>query len=69
VVRIQEAEKSLIGSRAADINIDAFKELIHPHIKPIDDQRSTAKYRKTVALNIAGDALGLLAAQLKGSTQ
>jgi CO/xanthine dehydrogenase FAD-binding subunit len=36
-----------------------------PGIKPIDDQRSTARYRKTVALNLIGEVITSLASQLK----
>jgi xanthine dehydrogenase FAD-binding subunit len=54
MVRSIEIEKKLLGKtlplKAADINqvVAAFDKII----TPIDDQRSTAAYRKTVALNL-----------------
>jgi guanine deaminase len=54
IVRCKEIEKSLIGAKfpleQGQVNrvVEAFKEVIHP----IDDQRSTATYRKKVALGL-----------------
>lgn len=65
VVRIPEAEALVLGAGKEGIDIAAVQEVIRPHIKPIDDQRSTAEYRKAVALNLAGEALSSLATKLK----
>ena len=64
VIRVPEAE-ALIRGAGARIESDAVLDIIRPHIRPIDDQRSTAEYRRTVALNIAGEALGRLADRIK----
>ncbi|MGX6444316.1 FAD binding domain-containing protein [Neobacillus sp. K501] len=54
MVRSIDIEKKLLGKKVplADVDIakvvSAFKKIINP----IDDQRSTARYRKTVALNL-----------------
>ena len=53
-VRSHELEKELIGMSLKDVkkNIDHIIEEYAKLIKPIDDQRSTAEYRLTVAKNI-----------------
>ena len=38
-------------------NAESIVEMYAPFIRPIDDQRSTADYRKTVALNLLKDFL------------
>ncbi len=75
VVRPLEAEAVFLGHSAGEILRDTdgmirrASGVIKPLIKPIDDQRSTAKYRKTVALNLAGEAFGRFAAYLKGNEE
>ncbi|MCR5304195.1 MAG: FAD binding domain-containing protein [Lachnospiraceae bacterium] len=60
VVRRPEEEQKLKGlsgdayREAADSVVKDLSEIL----KPIDDQRSTAKYRKQVSLNILSDFLG-----------
>jgi len=58
IVTMNEGE---LGALIADLAKRAA-----PRITPIDDQRSTAHYRKTVALNLIGDAISSLVSQLKG---
>lgn len=59
VVRSKEIEAMLVGKTLKEANvikdevISKYSELIHP----IDDQRSTAIYRKKVALNLYQDFL------------
>jgi CO/xanthine dehydrogenase FAD-binding subunit len=72
IIRVPEAEKLLIGKTAPELDGPAVKELERvmaeaaaPHITPIDDQRSTAEYRKTVALNLIGEGVSSLALYLK----
>ncbi len=72
IVRAPVAEAMLRGKTAADLEGAAGSELASmlaeasaPGIKPIDDQRSTAKYRKTVALNLIAEVITSLASQLK----
>lgn len=54
VVRVKVAEDIILGQNLEDIrnNIDKIKELYSEKINPIDDQRSTAEYRKKVALRL-----------------
>ncbi len=54
VVRRPEIEQDLIGKKVTDVisMISDIKARYEPHIKPIDDQRSTSRYRKTVAMNL-----------------
>jgi CO/xanthine dehydrogenase FAD-binding subunit len=59
VIRKKEIEKRFIGISEEELSkkipeiIKAYDECIHP----IDDQRSTAIYRKKVCLNLLGDFL------------
>ncbi len=59
VVRRKEIEKTLIGRTVEDVvkDIDVILSAYEPYIKPIDDQRSNARYRKHVALNLIKDFL------------
>jgi CO/xanthine dehydrogenase FAD-binding subunit len=54
MVRSREIEKKLIGKTLplADADINTIVAAFDKIIRPIDDQRSTAVYRKTVALNL-----------------
>ncbi|WP_297418502.1 FAD binding domain-containing protein [Clostridium sp.] len=54
IVRIKEAEDILIGSNIKDVKalIEEVKRNYSKEITPINDQRSTAVYRKTVALRL-----------------
>lgn len=54
VVRVKEGEDTLIGKNIKDINdsINHIQEIYSKKITPIDDQRSTANYRKSVALRL-----------------
>ena len=71
VVRVPEAEALFAGRAAEDILADTegivrrASGIMSPLIRPIDDQRSTAAYRKTVAMNLAALALERFAAHLK----
>jgi xanthine dehydrogenase iron-sulfur cluster and FAD-binding subunit A len=72
VVRVPEAESLVIGLKAADFDtrersslVRRLKDVIAPHITPIDDQRSTAHYRKAVSLNLISEAIESLAQHLK----
>lgn len=63
VVRAEEVEGLMIGLSADEILADGeglirrASEITQNLIKPIDDQRSTAEYRKAVAVNLTGEAL------------
>ncbi|HWO97766.1 MAG TPA: xanthine dehydrogenase family protein subunit M [Bacillus sp. (in: firmicutes)] len=54
MVRSIDIEKKLVGKNIplADADIAAIVAAFDQIIRPIDDQRSTAAYRKTVALNL-----------------
>lgn len=54
VVRIKEAEDILIGINMNDLEskVEEVKKIYSKGIVPISDQRSTATYRKTVALRL-----------------
>ena len=54
VVRISDYETRLKETHVLDLvrMSDIIKDLYSPSIQPINDQRSTAEYRKTCALNI-----------------
>lgn len=54
VIRIKEAEELLIGKNLDNLNepIKEAVEIYNRKINPIDDQRSTAEYRKTVVMNL-----------------
>ncbi len=51
VVRIREAEALVDGTTAAEVRdrADALLEAYRAHVRPIDDQRSTATYRRNTA--------------------
>lgn len=59
VIQKEEIEDQIIGMGLKDIGekIPFIKEEYGQWIRPIDDQRSTAEYRKTVALRILEDFL------------
>lgn len=54
-VRVMEIEKEVIGNKIENLDksfIENIKRAFGNHIKPIDDQRSTQYYRKTVSLRL-----------------
>lgn len=53
VVRAREAERAILAGESADSVCDAIGRAI----SPIDDVRSTARYRRRVALNLTRDLL------------
>lgn len=57
IVRNRECEKMINGKTPDQIDIKKILQAYEPLIVPIDDQRSTAEYRKNVALNLIGDFL------------
>ncbi|TCT16740.1 CO/xanthine dehydrogenase FAD-binding subunit [Natranaerovirga pectinivora] len=57
VIRCEEAERRLIGKKIDEDLFDVVKDIYRSSIKPIDDQRSSAKYRKTVSIRILKDFL------------
>ena len=59
IVRYKEYEARFRDMPVSDLArmADMIKELYGPHIQPINDQRSTAVYRKNCALNVLGKFL------------
>lgn len=62
-------EAALAGSVLDDDTIDAALEVAAAELVPIDDVRSTAEYRHTVALNLLRDFLQRLAAGETGAAR
>ncbi len=54
VVRAPKTEKFLMGKKLNENIIDEARKSLAEEIKPIDDIRSTADYRKFVAANLLG---------------
>ena len=57
IVRSVELESEIAGYPPARLDIEGIVEKYAPLIRPIDDQRSTALYRKTVSLNLLREFL------------
>ncbi len=54
-VRVIEIERKVVGKKTEEIDgqfIDSIKKDYEPYIRPIDDQRSTAYYRKKTSLRL-----------------
>ncbi len=51
VVRLNEVEQAVRGKELSELDADTLLELAAPAVCPIDDQRSTADYRRQVAFN------------------
>jgi xanthine dehydrogenase FAD-binding subunit len=57
VVRSREIEEKIKGRHKTELDIDEILSEYGRLIKPIDDQRSTARYRKQICLNILHEYL------------
>ena len=62
VVRLREAEELLVGESVSQVDMRRTLAAADSSITPIDDQRSTAAYRRQVALNSLQEFLSTLAA-------
>jgi len=62
-LRLSETERILIGKRIAPSLIDAARKSVAKEIRPIDDIRSSARYRSVVAGNLVAEFLEKLAAE------
>ena len=62
-LRLHEIEQVLAGKRIEPSLIDAAKNSVAKEIRPIDDIRSTARYRAAVAGNLVAEFLEILAAE------
>ena len=63
-VRAYRAEAAVLGRPVAELSLRAAREALMEDISPIDDLRSTAHYRRTVAGNVLAQALMELVATL-----
>ena len=61
VLRAVRAEELLRGQRPGDAALQAAQDALGAEIAPIDDMRSTARYRRHVARNLLGEFLEVLA--------
>ncbi len=57
VVKSKDIERKLIGKKVEEVkeNMQKYIKMYEPLIRPINDQRSNIKYRKTVAINLLRD--------------
>jgi CO/xanthine dehydrogenase FAD-binding subunit len=62
-LRLHETEQVLTGNKIEPLLIDAARNNVAREIRPIDDIRSTARYRTAVAGNLVAEFLEKLAAQ------
>jgi CO/xanthine dehydrogenase FAD-binding subunit len=62
-VRLKETEQLLIGKKIEWSSINAVRKSVMNEIRPIDDIRSTARYRSAVAANLVAEFLEKLAAE------
>lgn len=62
-LRLPETERLLIGKTVAPSLLDAARKAACTEIQPIDDIRSTARYRAAVAANLVAEFLGKLHAE------
>lgn len=60
VVRAKETEKLLRGERLSPGVLRAAQEVLAHEIGPIDDMRSTARYRRRVAQNLLAEFIEML---------
>jgi CO/xanthine dehydrogenase FAD-binding subunit len=61
VLHAVRVEESLRGQRLGDAVLQAAQDALSAEIAPIDDMRSTARYRRHVARNLLGEFLEVLA--------
>ena len=62
-LRLPETERLLIGKTVAPSLLEAARKAAAAEIQPIDDIRSTARYRAAVAANLVAEFLGKLHAE------
>jgi CO/xanthine dehydrogenase FAD-binding subunit len=62
VFRAMETEKILLGEKLAPTLLRAARETLAQEVSPIDDIRSTARYRSKIAQNLLAEFFELLSA-------
>ena len=60
-MRLQETERTLTGKTIEPVLVEAARKIAAEEIRPIDDVRSTARYRSVVAGNLVAEFLEKLA--------
>jgi CO/xanthine dehydrogenase FAD-binding subunit len=63
VVDAVETAAGIVGERLNEATISRALETFEAHLHPIDDVRSTERYRRTVATNLVEDFLRQLASR------
>jgi xanthine dehydrogenase FAD-binding subunit len=61
VLHAVRAEELLRGQRLGSVDLPAAQDALSAEIVPIDDMRSTARYRRNVARNLLAEFLEVLA--------
>jgi putative cofactor-binding repeat protein len=62
-LRLKETERMLTGKRIEPALVEAARKIVSLEIRPIDDIRSTARYRSVVAGNLVAEFLEKLVAE------
>ena len=62
-LRLMETERMLAGKRVEPALVEAARKIVSMEIRPIDDIRSTVRYRSVVAGNLVAEFLEKLAAE------
>jgi CO/xanthine dehydrogenase FAD-binding subunit len=62
-LRLSETERMLTGKRIEPALVEAARKIVSMEIRPIDDIRSTVRYRSVVAGNLVAEFLEKLAAE------
>jgi CO/xanthine dehydrogenase FAD-binding subunit len=62
-LRLRETERMLTGKRIEPALVEAARKIVSMEIRPIDDIRSTVRYRSVVAGNLVAEFLEKLAAE------
>lgn len=62
-LRLRETERVLLGKKAEPGLVEGARRTVAQQIQPIDDIRSTARYREAVAANLVAEFVGKLCAE------
>ena len=66
-LRLNKTEHALTGKKIEPSLIDTARKMVVTEIQPIDDIRSTARYRAAVAGNLVAEFLERLATERKNA--
>jgi CO/xanthine dehydrogenase FAD-binding subunit len=62
-LRLKETERALLGKEAEPTLVEGARRTVAQQIQPIDDIRSTARYREAVAANLVAEFVEKLCAE------